>query len=145
MDISQAWFICTSADQFLPRKPYFSLLAIKVQVENFTSYVSTFGHRNPINCGTDTLFRTELNFPETKKSFDILFQNPSWLLQPGWTGVRCPRFPLMVVDLLYDLYEGLKVAEEFLEAKEGYSIQKSYFQQTEEGKNLWKRQTSGFK
>lgn len=80
MGISQALFICTSSEQFLPRKPYFSLLTIKVEMENFTSYMSTFGHSNPINCGKGTVFRMQLNFPETKKSFDIFFQNPSQLL-----------------------------------------------------------------
>lgn len=39
----------------------------------------------------------------------------------------------MVVDILYDLYEGLKVAEEFLDTRDGYSIQKSHFQHAEEG------------
>lgn len=51
----------------------------------------------------------------------------------------------MVVDILYDLNEGLKVAEAFLDTGRGYSIQKSYFQQAEEGKKLWKRKTSRFK
>ena len=46
-------------------------------MEKFTSDVSTFDHRNPINCGKDTVFRMKLNFPETKKSFAIFFQNPS--------------------------------------------------------------------
>lgn len=51
----------------------------------------------------------------------------------------------MVVDILYDLYEGLKVAEEFLDTTDGYSTQKCYFQQAEEGKNLWRWKTSSFK
>lgn len=106
MDISQAWFFCTSSDQFLPRKPYFSLLTIKVKMENFTSYMSTFGHRNPINCDKDTVFRMQLNFPETKKSFDIFFQSPSCLSEQWWTCVQCSRFPQMGVDILYDLCEG---------------------------------------
>lgn len=40
----------------------------------------------------------------------------------------------MVVDILYALYEGLKMAEEFLDATDGYSIRKSHFQRAEEGK-----------
>lgn len=44
----------------------------------------------------------------------------------------------MVVGILYDLYEGLKVAEEFPDSTDEYFIQKSYFQKREEGKNLWK-------
>lgn len=66
MDISQAWFICASSEQFLPRKLYFSLLTIKVEMENFTSYMSTFGHSNPINCGKGTGFRMQL-FPRDKE------------------------------------------------------------------------------
>lgn len=124
MDISQARFSCTSSDQFLPRKLYFSHLTIKVEMENFTSYMSTFGHRNPIK---DTVFRMQLNFPETKKLFDISFQTPSCLLEQWWTCVQCSRLPQMVVDILFDLYEGLKVAEEFLGTTNGYSIQKCYF------------------
>lgn len=46
-------------------------------MEKFTSDVSTFDHTNPINCGKDTVFGIKLHFREKKKSFAIVFQNPS--------------------------------------------------------------------